>query len=103
VLPVAQWGTHAVIPWEAPKRVGRALLRAVLTRPVVQVRFGDRPVDLSSAQTGSPGAQAMHATRLIMDAIDETLTPLRRDEMRTPKVIDSSRPHDLSRVRPRTD
>jgi hypothetical protein len=91
-----------VLPWEAPKRAGRALLRSLLTRPVVQVRFGDRPVDLSPAQIGTPGAQALHATRLIMDAIDETLTPLRLDEMQTPKVIDSSRPHDLSRVRPRT-
>ncbi|MEU8658250.1 lysophospholipid acyltransferase family protein [Actinoplanes philippinensis] len=101
VLPVAQWGTHAVLPWEAPKHLGRALLRALLTRPLVQVRFADRPVDLTGAETGTPGAQALHATRLIMDALDETLAPLRRDEMQTPKVIDTSRPHDLSRVRPR--
>ncbi|WP_433797035.1 lysophospholipid acyltransferase family protein [Actinoplanes sp. CA-252034] len=101
VLPVAQWGTHAVMPWQAPKHAGRALLRALLTRPVVQVRFGDHPVDLSTAQTGTPGAQALHATRLIMDALDETLTPLRHDQMQTPKVIDRSRPHDLSRVRHR--
>ncbi|GAA4968927.1 lysophospholipid acyltransferase family protein [Actinoplanes utahensis] len=103
VLAVAQWGTHAVIPWAAPRHLGRALLKAVLTRPVVRVRFADHPVDLSSAQTGSPGAQAMHATRLIMDAIDETLTPLRRDEMRMPRVIDVTRPHDPSRIRPRRD
>ncbi|GIF41356.1 lysophospholipid acyltransferase family protein [Actinoplanes xinjiangensis] len=101
VLPVAQWGTHAILPWQAPKRAGRALLRALLTRPVVQVRFADQPVDLSPAHVGTPGAQTLHATRLIMDAIDETLTPLRRDEMQMPRVIDASRPHDLSRVRPR--
>ena len=101
VLPVAQWGTHAVVPWEAPRRLGRALVRALLRRPVVWVRFGDRAVDLSAARSGTPGAQALHATRLIMDALDETLAPLRRDEMRMPRLVDSSRPHDLSRVRPR--
>jgi 1-acyl-sn-glycerol-3-phosphate acyltransferase len=99
VLPVAQWGTHAVIPYEAPKRLGRAVLRALFRRPVVHVRFGS-PVDLSGV-SGTPGARAMHATRLIMDGIDAALTPLRADEMRTPKVIDTSRPLDLSRVRPR--
>ncbi|MBB4752950.1 lysophospholipid acyltransferase family protein [Actinoplanes lobatus] len=101
VLPVAQWGTHAAIPYEAPKRLGRALVKALLRRPVVWVRFGDRPVDLSAAETGTPGVRALHATRLIMDAIDETLTPLRRDEMRMPRVIDTSRPHDPARIRPR--
>jgi 1-acyl-sn-glycerol-3-phosphate acyltransferase len=99
VLPVAQWGTHAVIPYEAPKRLGRAVLRALIRRPVVHVRFGS-PVDLSGV-TGTPGARAMRATQLIMDGIDEALTPLRADEMRTPTVIDTTRPHDLSRVRPR--
>ena len=99
VLPVAQWGTHAVIPYEAPKRLGRALLKALLRRPVVHVRFGE-PVDLS-AVTGTPGARAMRTTRLIMTAIDETLAPLRAGEMRMPAVVDPSRPPDMSRVRPR--
>ncbi|MEU8243450.1 lysophospholipid acyltransferase family protein [Actinoplanes missouriensis] len=99
VVPVAQWGTHAVIPYEAPKRLGRAVLRALWRRPVVHVRFG-APVDLS-AVTGTPGARAMRATRLIMAGIDETLAPLRADEMRTPRVVDTSRPRDMSRVRPR--
>ena len=99
VLPVAQWGAHAVLPYEAPKRIGRALLRAVLRRPVVRVRFGV-PVDLSGVG-GTAGAQAMQATRLIMAGIDATLTPLRSDEMRTPHVVDRTRPVDMSRVRPR--
>ncbi|BBH69614.1 1-acyl-sn-glycerol-3-phosphate acyltransferase [Actinoplanes sp. OR16] len=99
VLPVAQWGTHAVIPYEAPKRLGRAVLTALLRRPVVHVRFGS-PVDLSGV-SGTPGARAMRATRLIMSGIDETLTPLRAGEMERPTVIDTSRPHDLSRVRQR--
>ncbi|MDI6105069.1 lysophospholipid acyltransferase family protein [Actinoplanes sp. NEAU-A12] len=101
VLPVAQWGTHAVIPWEAPKGLGRALVKALVRRPVVQVRFGDRAVDLAGAGSGSPGAQAMQGTRLIMEAIDETLTPLRLGEMQMPRTVDTSRPHDLSRVRRR--
>ncbi|GIF13495.1 lysophospholipid acyltransferase family protein [Actinoplanes teichomyceticus] len=99
VLPVAQWGAHAVLPYEAPKNIGRALLRALLRRPVVKVGFGV-PVDLT-AVTGTPGAQAMRATRLIMDGIDAALAPLRADEMRTPKYVDRSRPADMSRVRPR--
>lgn len=99
VVPVAQWGTHAVIPYEAPKRLGRALLKALWRRPVVHVRFGE-PVDLSGV-TGTPGARAMRATRLIMEGIDATLTPLRADQMRTPRVVDTSRPRDMSRVRPR--
>jgi hypothetical protein len=52
--------------------------------------------------TGTSGAQAMRTTRLIMAALDETLAPLRAGEMQTPAVIDTSRPPDLSRVRPRT-
>jgi hypothetical protein len=43
----------------------------------------------------------MQATHLIMAAIDDTLAPLRHDEMQQPNVVDESRPADLSRVRPR--
>jgi 1-acyl-sn-glycerol-3-phosphate acyltransferase len=100
VLPVAQWGAHAVLPYEAPKNLGRALLKALVRRPVVTVGFGV-PVDLS-AVTGSPGAQAMRATRLIMDGIDAALAPLRAGEMELPSYVDSSRPADMSRVRPRS-
>ncbi|MFB9338427.1 lysophospholipid acyltransferase family protein [Actinoplanes octamycinicus] len=99
VVPVAQWGAHAVLPYEAPKNIGRALLRALLHRPRVAVNFGD-PVDLTSL-TGTPGAQAMQATRLIMAGIDTALAPLRADEMEMPRYVDTSRPHDTSRVRPR--
>jgi len=99
VLPVAQWGAHAVLPYVAPKRMLRAVLSALVRRPVVQVRFGT-PVDLTGL-TGAPGAQARTATRLIMDSIDETLMPLRAGEMRMPHVVDATRPVDMSRVRPR--
>jgi 1-acyl-sn-glycerol-3-phosphate acyltransferase len=100
VLPVAQWGTHAVLPYTTPKGLWRSLARAVRHRPVVHVRFGDAPVDLSEV-TGTPGARAMKATRLIMDGIDGTLAELRAGEMQTPHVVDVTRPPDSSRVRPR--
>jgi 1-acyl-sn-glycerol-3-phosphate acyltransferase len=100
VLPVAQWGAHAVLPYETPKHLLRNLLRAVRHRPIVQVDFGTVPVDLTGL-TGTPGAQAMHATRRIMAAIDDALAPLRRDEMQTPHLVDHTRAYDVSRVRPR--
>jgi 1-acyl-sn-glycerol-3-phosphate acyltransferase len=100
VLPVAQWGAHAVFPYETPKHLLRNLLRAIRHRPVVHVSFGSVPVDLAGL-TGTPGAQAMNATRRIMAAIDDTLTPLRHDEMETPHFVDLTRVVDMSRVRPR--
>src|SRR4051794_2500680 len=38
VLPVAQWGAHAVLPYNTPEHLIRSLLRALRRRPVVQVR-----------------------------------------------------------------
>jgi hypothetical protein len=70
-------------------------------RPVVHVRFGE-PVDLSGL-TGTAGAQAMRATRLIVEGIDRTLLPLRAGEPQMPRVVDRTRPVDMSRVRPRAD
>jgi len=99
VLPVAQWGAHAVLPYETPKNIGRSILRALRHRPVVHVRFGT-PVDLTGV-TGTAGAQAMQATRRIMDGIHDTLAPLRPDEPELPHTIDTTRTHDTSRVRPR--
>jgi len=100
VLPVAQWNTHTVLPYTTPVGIGRSLLRAVRRRPVVHVRFGDHPVDLSQV-TGTPGARAMKATRLIMAGIDETLAALRVGEMELPREVDHTRAVDNSRVRPR--
>jgi 1-acyl-sn-glycerol-3-phosphate acyltransferase len=100
VLPVAQWGAHAVLPYTTPEHLARSLLRAMRRRPVVHVRFGDTPVDLSGV-TGTAGARAMRGTRLIMEAIDATLAEVRVGEMETPHFVDRTRPPDLSRVRPR--
>ncbi|MFI5892151.1 lysophospholipid acyltransferase family protein [Actinoplanes sp. NPDC051513] len=100
VLPVAQWNTHTVLPYTTPVGLGRSLLRALRRRPVVYVRFGDAAVDLSQV-TGTPGARAMKATRLIMEGIDETLAHLRAGEMQMPREVDRTRAVDNSRVRPR--
>ncbi len=97
VVPVAQWGTHAVLPYEAPTNLLRWLARALWRRPMVQVRFGE-PVDVS-AVSGTAGARAMRATRLIVEGIDRTLAPLRESEPRMPRFVDRTRPVDLSRVR----
>ncbi|MFI5494046.1 lysophospholipid acyltransferase family protein [Actinoplanes sp. NPDC051859] len=97
VVPVAQWGSHAVLPYSAPKDLVRAVLRAMWRRPVVLVRFGE-PVDLSGL-TGSAGAQAMRATDRIVQAIADTLAPLRPDEPEVPHFVDATRPVDLARAR----
>jgi 1-acyl-sn-glycerol-3-phosphate acyltransferase len=97
VVPVAQWGTHRVMPYATPRGLLLSLLKAVARRPVVHVRFGE-PVDLGGLN-GTAGAQAMRATRLIVEGIDRTLAPLRPDEPETPKFVDVTRPADLSRAR----
>jgi 1-acyl-sn-glycerol-3-phosphate acyltransferase len=99
VVPVAQWGAHTVMPYKTPDGWLGSLARALRRRPVVQVRFGT-PVDLTGL-TGTAGVQAMKATRLIMAGIDDTLAALRPGEMETPHFVDTSRPPDLSRARPR--
>ncbi|AGL17493.1 1-acyl-sn-glycerol-3-phosphate acyltransferase [Actinoplanes sp. N902-109] len=97
VLTVAQWGTHEVLPYTAPRHLTRCLLRALRRRPLVRVHFGD-PVDLSGL-SGSPGAQAMRATDRIIQAITDTLAPLRPGEPELPHRPDATRPVDLSRAR----
>jgi 1-acyl-sn-glycerol-3-phosphate acyltransferase len=97
VLPVAQWGTHQVLPYATPRGLLGSVLTAMLRRPVVHVRFGD-PVDLTGL-TGTAGAQAMRATRLIIEGIDRTLAPLRPDEPEVPHFVDVTRPPDMSRAR----
>jgi 1-acyl-sn-glycerol-3-phosphate acyltransferase len=99
VIPVAQWGSHEVVPYSAPKGLARRLGRAVLRRPVVRVHFGD-PVDLRDLDPARPGA-ALRATTRIIDALTETLAPLRPDEPHRPRYVDPSRPVDSGRVRPR--
>jgi 1-acyl-sn-glycerol-3-phosphate acyltransferase len=97
VVPVAQWGAHAVLPYDSPRRLVRSVLVAMWRRPVVRVRFGE-PVDLAGLQ-GPAGAAAVRATDRIVQAVTETLVPLRAGELELPRVVDATRPVDLSRVR----
>ncbi|WBB80813.1 lysophospholipid acyltransferase family protein [Micromonospora sp. WMMD882] len=95
VVPVAQWGSHEVLPYRAPKGIVAALWRAVRRRPVVRVRFG-APVELGGVDRVGPGA-ARRATDLIVDAITDTLAPLRVDEPDRPRHVDPGRPVDVGR------
>ncbi|WP_067510142.1 1-acyl-sn-glycerol-3-phosphate acyltransferase, partial [Actinoplanes sp. TFC3] len=86
VQAVAQWGTHEVIPYTAPQNLLRSVLRTMIHRPRVIVHFGHL-VDLSGL-TGTTGAQAMRATDRIIQAITDTLTPLRPGEPELPRRPD---------------
>ncbi|MEH1016489.1 lysophospholipid acyltransferase family protein [Micromonospora sp. CPCC 206060] len=96
VVPVAQWGSHEVLPYSAPKGLLPALARALVRRPAVLVHFG-APVDVTATATGAPGA-ARRATDRIIDALTDTLVPLRPDEPDTPRHVDPSRPVDTTRT-----
>jgi 1-acyl-sn-glycerol-3-phosphate acyltransferase len=92
VVPVAQWGTHELVPYSAPKGAARGLLRAALRRPRVRVRFGP-PLRV----TGT----VQQATEQIMAAIAATLAPLRADEPDLPRHADPTRPPSTARSRAR--
>ncbi|WP_431921932.1 lysophospholipid acyltransferase family protein [Micromonospora wenchangensis] len=96
VVPVAQWGSHEVLPYRAPRGMLRALARALVRRPVIRVRFG-APLHLGDLSPAAPGA-ARRGTDRIIDAITDTLVPLRPDEPDRPRHVDPGRPVDTSRV-----
>lgn len=98
VVPVVHWGTHAVVPYRAPRGLWRALPRAVRHRSRIRVRFGS-PVDLSDLHDGVSG-HAQRATDRILDAITAELAVLRPDEPDLPRHVDPSRPSDPARRRP---
>ncbi|MEU5566316.1 lysophospholipid acyltransferase family protein [Micromonospora musae] len=95
VVPVAQWGAHEVLPYRAPKGLLKGVARALLRRPVIRVHFGE-PVDLAGLSPETPGA-ARRATDRIIDAITDSLVPLRPDEPDRPRHVDRGRPVDTSR------
>ncbi|MFB6397159.1 lysophospholipid acyltransferase family protein [Polymorphospora lycopeni] len=102
VVPVAQWGAHEVLPYGAPKGMFGGIARALMRRPVIRVHFGP-PVDLADLDPAVPGA-ALRATDRIIDALTDTLVPLRPDEPDRPRHVDPARPVDTSRShRRRTD
>ncbi|SCF20021.1 lysophospholipid acyltransferase family protein [Micromonospora mirobrigensis] len=96
VIPVAQWGSHEILPYRAPKGALRGIARSLLRRPVVRVRFGE-PLDLHDLPPGAPGT-ARRGTDRIIDAITDTLAPLRPDEPDRPRHVDPGRPVDTSRA-----
>jgi 1-acyl-sn-glycerol-3-phosphate acyltransferase len=97
VVPVAQWGAHAVLPYTSPRGLAASVARSVWRRPRVWVRFG-APVDLSGLDGSTPG-QAVLATERIVAAVAQTLAPLRVAEPRRPGFVDVTRPADTSRAR----
>ncbi|MEV7328134.1 lysophospholipid acyltransferase family protein [Micromonospora sp. NPDC093244] len=100
VIPVAQWGAHEVLPYRAPKGMLGGIARALWRRPVIRVHFGD-PVELGETTSASPGA-ARRATDRIIDALTDTLAPLRPDEPDRPRYVDPGRPSDPSRAHRRS-
>jgi 1-acyl-sn-glycerol-3-phosphate acyltransferase len=103
VVPVATWGTHAVIAYHGRAAMWRTLLSSLWRRPIVRVHFG-APVNLSDLlESGESAgrAQAQQASDRIMDAIGDALAGVRRDEPRLPRYYDPTRPISLARVRSR--
>ncbi|MGW0435863.1 lysophospholipid acyltransferase family protein [Micromonospora sp. NPDC003197] len=96
VVPIAQWGAHEVLPYRAPKGLLRGVTRALVRRPVIRVHFGT-PIDLDEPDPGVPGA-ALRATDRIIDALTDTLAPLRPNEPDRPRHVDPGRPADTARM-----
>lgn len=96
VVPVAQWGSHEVVPYSAPTGMWPEIWASIRHRRTIRVRFGD-PVDLSGLTLGHPG-DALRATDRIIAAIRETLVPLRADEPDEPRHIDPTRPTETRRT-----
>ena len=95
VIPVAVWGAHEMVPYDAPRGLMRFLWRDLTTRPTVKVHFGP-PVDLSGVDPGKTGA-AQRITDRITDAIIDCLAPLRVGEPDHPRFVDPSRETETRR------
>ncbi|MGH3731140.1 MAG: lysophospholipid acyltransferase family protein [Micromonosporaceae bacterium] len=96
VVPVSQWGSHEVIPYDGPGAMVARLISSLWRRPVVTVRFG-APVDLSGLVSDVPG-DAQRASTRIMGAITDGLRPLRAAEPRLPRYVDPTRPVSTART-----
>ncbi|WP_246002679.1 lysophospholipid acyltransferase family protein [Allorhizocola rhizosphaerae] len=97
VIPVAVWGAHEVVPYDAPRGMWPRLWHSLRHKPTVKVHFG-LPVDLSGIDPARPGA-AQKATDRVMDAVTAALEPLRADEPDLPRYIDPTRPVTTARSR----
>ncbi|MBB5866974.1 1-acyl-sn-glycerol-3-phosphate acyltransferase [Allocatelliglobosispora scoriae] len=96
VIPVAQWGSHEVLPYAAPTGMWPAVWASMRHRRTIRIHFG-APVDLSGLVLGRPG-DAMRATDRIIAAIRDNLVPLRADEPGAPRHTDPTRPADTTRT-----
>jgi 1-acyl-sn-glycerol-3-phosphate acyltransferase len=96
VVPVAQWGSHEVVPYSAPRGLLRALPGTIRRRPTVRVHFGP-PVDLGDLSAGVPG-HARRATDRIVEAVSFHLATLRADEPQRPRHLDPTRPTGIRRA-----
>jgi len=104
IVPVAQWGAHLIMPWGAPKRVGRRLLWAMIRRPIMRVHFGapveldDLRPDITEGNEQIKARDVRAATDRIIDAITDELLKVRSREPRLPAWIDPYRPLTTSRT-----
>nr|WP_308167594.1 lysophospholipid acyltransferase family protein [Catellatospora tritici] len=99
VIPMAIWGSHEVLPYDAPTGMWPVIWRNLRRRPVVRVHVG-KPVDLSDIDPGRVGAAQRIADRIV-DAITAELAPLRADEPDQPRFTDPTRPSSTQRSRRR--
>jgi 1-acyl-sn-glycerol-3-phosphate acyltransferase len=95
VIPVAIWGSHEVVPYDAPRGLARFVWRDITTRPRVRVHFG-APVDLSDVDVTGAGA-AQRITDRVTEAIIDCLEPLRAAEPDQPRFVDPSRQTETGR------
>lgn len=96
VIPVAQWGSHELLPYKVSDGLWRALWRDLTTRPAVRVHFG-HPVDLTGLSVGVRG-DVQRATDRIIAALHSELAPLRPDEPGSPRHHDPTRPAEARRT-----
>jgi 1-acyl-sn-glycerol-3-phosphate acyltransferase len=96
VVPVAIWGSHAVVAYHGRSAMIRTAIRSMWRRPVVRVHFGPA-VDLSDLTEGAVG-HAQRASDRVMDALIDALVLLRPDEPRLPRFRDPTRPLSTARV-----
>jgi 1-acyl-sn-glycerol-3-phosphate acyltransferase len=96
VVPVAIWGSHAVVAYHGRSAMIRTAIRSLWRRPVVRVHFGHM-VDMSGLREGAVG-HAQKASDRVTEALIAALALLRPDEPRLPRFRDPTRPLSTARV-----
>lgn len=90
VIPIAQWGAHAVTKYDQRTEMLRSTVSAIWRRPTLKVHFGE-PVDLSGLDAGRRG-DSIRARNRIAAAQTRLLTTLRPGELDAPAFVDRTRP-----------